>query len=171
VFLASLIPLLARIASAGEKLDVAEAAATRVLSLVRLNPALAMYARSGLAQIAVQRNDADSAAALYGSLESQRGTASFFIPLTVDRLLGLLAATFGRMDTALGHFEDGLAFCDRAGYRPEYAWTAADCADVLLRRAGADDQARATALQDDALGVARELGMESLTHRVLAGRA
>jgi tetratricopeptide (TPR) repeat protein len=166
VFVAIVIPILGRTASA-EKLDVAEAAADRVLALPRLAPALALYARSGLALIAVQRSDADAAERHYRALEAQRGTASFFVPLTFDRLLGLLALTFGRADAAVAHFADGLAFCDRAGYRPEYAWTACDYADTLLLRRGADDSGTALALQEEALAVARELDMRPLEERVL----
>jgi hypothetical protein len=60
--------------------------------------------------------EAEAAGALYGAIESQRGTASFFVPLTLDRLLGLLAATFGDFEAATAHFEAGLVFCERAGY-------------------------------------------------------
>jgi ATP/maltotriose-dependent transcriptional regulator MalT len=131
---------------------------------------MAVLARSGLGLVAVTRGDADAAEPLYDALEAQSGTASFFHPLTFDRLLGLLAVTLGRLDAALAHFAGGLAFCARAGYRPEYAWTASDCADALLERAGADDRARAVALQDEALGIARELGMNPLVERLRAHR-
>src|SRR5207237_17633 len=100
--------LVGRVAGTDERLDAAEAAAERVLSLPRLAPVLTMYARCGPALIAVRRSDAGAAEGLYCSFESQRGTASFFSPLTMDRLLGLLAATCGRVDAALAHFEDGL---------------------------------------------------------------
>ena len=167
---ATLIPLIGRIANADERLDAARAAAERLLSQPRLVPVLAMLARSGLALIAVQRSDADSAEGLYGALESQRGTASFFIPLAFDRLLGLLAVTFGRVDAALAHFEDGLAFCDRAGYRPEHAWTACDYAEALLARGRPGDRDKAVALQDVGLATARELEMRPLMERILARR-
>jgi hypothetical protein len=149
---------------------VAEAAAAGVLSLPRLNPLLALYATAGLALISVQRRDAVAARRLYDALSAQRGTASFFLPLTFDRLLGLLAATTGEVDAARGHFAEGLAFCDRAGYRAEYAWTACDYADALLEPAGSDGRARAAALQDEALEIARELRMRPLEERVLARR-
>jgi hypothetical protein len=45
-----------------------------------------------------------------------------------------------------------------------------DYADALLQRAGPGDRARAVALQDEALGIARELGMRPLMERVLARR-
>ena len=40
-----------------------------------------------------------------------------------ERLLGLPSQTMGNMDQAAAHFEDALAFCHKAGYRPEMAWT------------------------------------------------
>ena len=57
----------------------------------------------------------------------------------VDRLLGLLAQAAGRPDDAAGHFDDALGFCRRAGYRPEYSWSASDYADFLLERGGRGD--------------------------------
>jgi tetratricopeptide (TPR) repeat protein len=169
-FVASIIPFVGRVAGTEERFDAAAAAAERVLSLPRAVPVIAAMARRGLALIAVQRRDASAAGALYRELEPERGTASLFLPLTVDRLLGLLAHTCGRLDTALAHFEAGLAFCDRAGYRPERAWTASDCAEALLARSGEGDRERAVALQDAAIATARELGMRPLVARVLGHR-
>jgi hypothetical protein len=85
-------------------------------------------------------------------------------------VLGLLATTAGRVDAALSHFAEGLAFCERAGYRTEYAWTAADYADALLAHPGADRRARAVALLDEAREIARELGMSPLVEHVGARR-
>jgi tetratricopeptide (TPR) repeat protein len=169
VLLAAAIPLVERTASA-ERLDAAEGAADRVLALPRLAPALATYARSGLALIAVQRRDADAAERQYAALKEQTGTASFFVPLTFDRLFGWLALTLGEVDAAVAHFAEGLAFCDRAGYRTEYAWTVCDYAGALLLRRRAEDSGRAVALEEESLAIARELGMRPLMERVLASR-
>ena len=38
------------------------------------------------------------------------------------------------LDQAAEHFEHSLAFCRKAGYRPELAWTCCDYADLLLER-------------------------------------
>jgi hypothetical protein len=167
VYVAWLLPLVCRIAGSDEGLDVAEAAAERLLALPRLAPLLATVVRSGLGLIAAQRHDATTARALYSALEPQRGTAFLFTPLTSDRLLGLLAVTSGRVDAALAHFADGLAFCDRRGYRPEYAWTAYDYASALRERAGPDDNRRAAELLEEARAIAVELGMRALGERVL----
>ncbi|MGH3082927.1 MAG: ATP-binding protein [Gaiellaceae bacterium] len=159
VFLAAVLPLVARMAGSSQGLDVAEAAAERVLSLPRLAPALALYATSGQALVAVKGNDAVAAERAYGFLRPHRGTASFFLPMTIDRMLGLLAAVCGDMDAAADHFDDGLTFCDRAGYGPEYVWTAADYAEALLRRSSPGDREKAKSLQAEALKTANELGM------------
>ena len=171
VFCALVTSLVDRIAGPIKRSDTVRTLAEGVLALPRLNPALRTYAMSALALIAVERQDADAAMRLYEDLESQGGTASFFIPFAVDRLLGLLAATFGHIDAALAHFAEALAFCDRAGYRPEYAWTASDHADVLLGRGLAGDEAKALARLDEALQIAQELSMSPLAERVLARRA
>ena len=170
VRVAWLLPWVCRIADSEQGLELAEAAAERLLALPRLVPVFAMLARSGLGLIAAQRNDATTASALYSALESQRGTASFLHRLASDRLLGLLAATCGRVDTALAHFADGLAFCDRSGYRPEYAWTAYDYASTLCKRGRPDDNRRAAELLDEARAIAVELGMRALCERILNQR-
>ena len=56
--------------------------------------------------------------------------------IAADRVLGLLAQTMGDLGQAAGHFEDALAFCRKAVYRPELAWTCCDYADTLLERVG-----------------------------------
>ena len=164
-FLAGAISITARIADSDERLDSAAASATALLSMPRLVPALALVARTASALIAVQRRDAERAERDYRAIEPHKGSACFIIPLTFDRLLGLLAATADQVDRALMHYEEGLAFCDRAGYRPEYAWTACDYADALLTRNHPADKAKATALQDAAREIASELGMRPVIDR------
>jgi tetratricopeptide (TPR) repeat protein len=166
VFLVGAISLTQRIADSHELLASAAASADAQLSL-RLAPALAMVARSASALIAVQRNEAEAAQKHYRAIEPQKRTACFIIPFSFDRLLALLAVTFGQIETALAHYEDGLAFCARAGYRPEYAWTACDYADTLLVRDRPGDREKAAALQRTALGTAREIGMRPLTERII----
>ena len=62
--------------------------------------------------------------------------------------------------------------------RPELAWTLSDYAEMLLDRVAdepssasvAGDRKKATALQDEALGIARGLDMNPLLKRILARR-
>jgi DNA-binding SARP family transcriptional activator len=168
-FLAGTISVTARIANTEEHLESAAESAKALLSMPQLVPAFALVAKSALALIAVQRHDADSAENHYRTIEPHKGSASFIVPLTFDRLLGLLAITAGQIDTALTHYDGGLTFCDRAGYRPEYAWTARDYAQALLTRNRPGDQDQATALQDAARRIATELGMRPLLTDLVYG--
>ena len=120
--------------------------------------------------LAVQRGDSVAAADHYASLASSRGTAMAPFSLALDRLLGLLAQTMGSPDLAAEHFEDALAFCRKAGYRPEEAWTCCDYADALRERDGSGDQDKARALLDESLAISSELGMRPLMERVLSRR-
>ena len=49
----------------------------------------------------------------------------------------------GNLDDSQTHFEDALAFCRKAGCRPDLAWTCCDYADMLRERDGPGDQAKA----------------------------
>ena len=84
-----------------------------------------------------------------------------------DRLLGLLAHTMGEQEAAIDHFNDAQAFCRKAGYRPELAWTCSDHAEALLRRNETGDRAKAISLLDEALSLTEALRMEPLTERVI----
>ena len=90
--------------------------------------------------------------------------------ISAHRLLGLLAHTIGNLDGGATHFEESIAFCRKAGYRPELAWTCCDYADMLRDRDDTGDQVKATALLDESLTISRELGMRPLMERVLSRR-
>jgi DNA-binding SARP family transcriptional activator len=165
VFLSNAVALTSAMVDDEARLEVARAAAADVLALPR-SPALRLYARSALALIAAHRGDAEAARALYGAIEPERGTASFFVPLSLDRVLGKLASTFDDIELAGSHFEAGLAFCERAGYMPEHAWTAHDYAATLRRRATAADLAKATELEETARRTAHDLGMRRLAEQL-----
>ena len=83
-------------------------------------------------------------------------------------MLGLLAHTMGNLDQAAAHFEGALAFCRKAGYRPELAWTCCDYADTLLQRKEPSDREMAMFLLDESLSISTELGMRPLMERVLS---
>ena len=88
----------------------------------------------------------------------------------IDRLLGLLSMTMGKLDQAVAHFEDALAFSRRIGVRPELAWTCCNYADLLTARDGPGDREKAVSLLDGSLSISRELGMRPLMERVLSRR-
>ena len=58
-------------------------------------------------------------------------SGAFAWAMSIDRLIGLLSHTMGNLAQANGYFEDALAFCRKAGYRPELAWTCCDNSDTL----------------------------------------
>ena len=70
----------------------------------------------------------------------------------------------------IGHFEDALTFCRKAGYRPELAWACCDYTDMLLERIGENDRTKAVSLLDESLAISSELGMRPLVERVLSRR-
>jgi DNA-binding NarL/FixJ family response regulator len=72
----------------------------------------------------------------------------------------------GNLDQAVVYFEDALAFCRRAGYRPELAWACCDYADALHERNGPGDRAKAVTLLNESLVISTELGMPPLMERV-----
>ena len=171
-WVAAVIPMAARISGVADRFNIAEMAAEAVLSSAYATPVYTIAARIGLALIAVQRADPATAAEQFSALESQRGTMLTGLNLVVcaDHLLGLLSVTMGNLDQAEAHFEDALAFCRKAGYRPELAWTCCDYADMLRERNGDGDRAKAMSLLDESLAISSELGMRPLMERVLSRR-
>lgn len=124
----------------------------------------------GTSLIAIDQGDPEAATENYARLEPHKGVVVMGTYTAVDRTLGLLASSTGQHEKAAAHFEEALAFCKQAGYRPEYAWTASDYSEALIERGRPGDRDRVVSLQDEALTVAGELGMHPLTERVLARR-
>ncbi|MAG13473.1 MAG: hypothetical protein CMN78_02635 [Spirochaetales bacterium] len=159
------IPIIARITGVTRWLAMAKSAGRKVLSRVDIRDTLPAHsAPRGLGLIAVLAENSDSAAYYYDHLVSQfphfSGTS-----MGHRRLLGLLAHTAGKTSEAITHFENSLAFCRTAGYRPELAWTCCDYADVLRHRDNQGDREKAKKLFDEGLAITRELGMKTLEGR------
>ena len=173
---ALVIPAVCRMTGVGCQFDVAEAAAEAVLTSPSSTPIAALYARIGLALIAVQQGDLGAAEQQHTFLRSQRGTIPICSLMAADRLLGLLAQTIGKLEVAAAHFEDALVLCRKGGGRSELAWSCCDYADMLKDpstssgRAAEENQAKATALLDESLAISTELGMRPLMERVLSRR-
>ena len=83
-------------------------------------------------------------------------------------MIGLLAHTFGDIDTALMHFDEAYFFTRNAGYGPEHAWTCCDQADALLARGSAKDTQHSRLLLEEGRALAQELGMKPLEQRIAA---
>ena len=69
-----------------------------------------MYARTGLALLALKKGDESAEEEYYTDLLSRGGEMIVPGP-SADRLLGILSQTMGSLDQAISHFEDALAFC------------------------------------------------------------
>lgn len=114
--------------------------------------------------------DAASAAILYDQLVPFAGRQAIGFGEgsvgAVDRYLGLLATTMGRLDDAERHLGEGIEMNERMGSRPWAAHTRHDLARMLLARDGPGDRDRAAQLLGAALATARELGMTALEAKV-----
>jgi DNA-binding CsgD family transcriptional regulator/tetratricopeptide (TPR) repeat protein len=166
------IPAIARITNTTDHFDDAQKVAEAILASPYAFPFVSLFARAGLALMAVQRGNSRAAMEQYAALEAERSSVLYTGWVCLDHLLGLLSTTQGRFDQAMVHFEDAMAFCRRAGHRPELAWTCYDYADTLLVEASLkpsptpENQAKATSLLQESLAISSELGMKPLMQRV-----
>ena len=133
-------------------------------------PAAQAAARFALGLLAVHSGDGPQAGEHYEYLVPHRGSVLWHVDGVVDRLLGLLSHTMGELEQATGHFEESLAFCREAGFRPDLAWTCCDYADLLKERDAEGDRAKAISLLDQSLAISSELGIRPLMERVLSRR-
>lgn len=123
-----------------------------------------------LTRVARVGGDADTAEELYESMLPYRdrnatmGLVAFLG--AAEHHLGTLAEVCGKTDTAIAHFEAGLARHEAMGARPFVALSQAELALALERRGHEADLARASDLRDMATSAADELGAE-LIHQLL----
>ncbi len=89
---------------------------------------------------------------------------------SMDRYLGLLAATLEQFDTAAAHFEKALEMNRRMGARPWLAWTQHDYAAMLLLADPDGNREPAEILLAAAVETAALLGMAPLAEAVRALR-
>jgi hypothetical protein len=80
----------------------------------------------------------------------------------VDRYLGMLELTLGRVDDAVGHLQSALAMEEGLGFAPAASRTRYWLGRALLRRGGAEDRLRAKDLVEACIATAKELGMQAL---------
>jgi class 3 adenylate cyclase len=131
-----------------------------------------LYSLAYLAEVASFLGDARRAETLYALLLPSARLNVAISPVAAwgacARYLGLLAATLGRSDEAARHFEDALAMNVRMGMRQASAHTQADYAEMLLARNAPGDRAKGLYLLNQALDIARELGMKLVVEKALA---
>ena len=165
------LPIIAEITGMDGHSDIGRLAAERVIGSPEAAPGLLLSARAGHALTVLSLREVASAESLYDSLLPHSGIMVYGGVTTVDRILGLLAGLTGRPDEANTHFAAAASLCQRAGYRPEYAWNAYSWASVLagaytngpnppMRTPG--NAEKALALLDEALDISHELGMGPL---------
>jgi len=119
---------------------------------------------TGRALEALVQGDVETCRSAYDALKTSSGRISLVV--SVDRLLGQLAAAIGDIPRAMEHFEKSLSFCSKAGYQPEYAWTCWAYSSALVARNDSGDRRRAEELLKEALTIATDLGMPPLLARV-----
>jgi tetratricopeptide (TPR) repeat protein len=113
------IGVAARITGVVSRFEAAAAAAEFALSTPSgLKPRTAQLSRTGLALLAVQMGDVTAASEQYSFLKYWPITTTPLNLMSGYRVLGLLAQTMGNLDDTINHFEDSLAFCRQADYRP-----------------------------------------------------
>jgi DNA-binding SARP family transcriptional activator len=121
---------------------------------------------SDLAETSGHLRDIERAARIYDYLGPHRGllptTGGHMCFGAVDRFLGILAATLGRLEEAAGHYEAALELEERMKARPLAARTRYWYARALLERGGPADHDHASRLLQDALAIAEQLGMAPL---------
>ena len=148
------------------RLDVAERFGMAILAEPPIAPDFAARAHAGLGLIALLRADRTAATEHYRALLSRSGfLQDQYTGFVADRLLGQLAATTGKPDAAVRHFEQAISFARSAGVRPELAWSCHGCAETLLRRNQPGDARQAESLLAEAISIADELGMKPLQER------
>ena len=138
-------------------------AAQAVLLSPSCTPRLALL-KFGQALISVHRNDPISAGHDYSDMLAfcegvPEGEPLCGVGPCVSRSLRLLSHTMGNLDQAVEHFEDALASCRPAGYRPELAWICCDYAETLLKRDGEGDRTKAMSLLDESLALSSDAAL------------
>ena len=88
----------------------------------------------------------------------------------IDRVLGMLAQTMGRVDDAERHLANSVEIATRMGDRPGMAFCGLALAELLLARDGGRDRDLALELLSDVLGTARDMGARWIVDRALRDR-
>jgi len=158
-----------------DRAPIAERTIRSILDSSTATPSSAAFARIGSSLLCIFRRDGSTAAVHYIDLtESHAAGIGNLVGFPEGRLLGLLAHIDGRLEKAVAHFEDGLAFCRLGSFRPALAWTCHDYAEMLLHplsgsgRMEEETRIKVSSLLDESMAISSELGMRPLTERVVA---
>lgn len=135
-------------------------------------PSLWLATLTYLTDACTALGDEQMAALIYPELEAFAGANVMIGHLVccygaADRYLGMLAATLGEADLAIGHFERALDLNRRMQATAWVAHSAYQYARFLFGRAG-DDREHAQALLLEAAGLAEQRGMHGLRAKLAA---
>jgi tetratricopeptide (TPR) repeat protein len=129
-----------------------------------------LYGMSLASEACARLGAASAAATLYERLAPYAGSHAVGLAEgsqgAVDRYLGLLASTLGRLDDAISHLSNGQRVNEAMGARPWVAHCQHDLADVLRQRDAPGDRSRAAAHDRAAMATATQLGMTALADRI-----
>ncbi|MBI4305039.1 MAG: hypothetical protein HY678_01845, partial [Chloroflexi bacterium] len=166
------IGLLGPIARAGADSEFLQRTEELARELIAKMPApLLRYVRPAqqvLGFVAVARNDPTMAAELYPEVLHARASFERHAGFSVDRLLGLLAATSGDVAASRRHFSQAVAFCERTRALPELCWARHDYAALLLMSGRKKELPRAAFLVTKGAQTAAALNMKPLINRLAA---
>ena len=173
--LASAIPAVICMTGFADRAPIAERTIRSILDSSTVTPSSAAFARIGSSLLCIFRRDGSTAADHYIDLtESHASGIGNLVGFPEGRLLGLLAHIDGRLEKAVAHFEDGLAFCRLGSFRPALAWTCHDYAEALLYpftgsgRNVDETRVKVASLLNEALSISSDLGMRPLMERVVS---
>ena len=150
--------------------------ARRTLLASAIDDTVPAWALALRAEACARLDEIEQAGALYPVLRQHAGgmaviSNGLLCLDPVDRSLGLLAVTIGRVADGVAHLEDAIEQSERFGARAAATRARADLGLVLLDRGRAPDRSRARQLVMDASAAANELGMDALAERLADGRA
>ncbi|MCK4794412.1 MAG: AAA family ATPase [Desulfobacteraceae bacterium] len=172
--MALIVPLICRIKSDTECLDLAESTAHSILDFPLNSPEWRFRAVACLGLTAALRKDSLAAGERYRELVDIvyrdsvpkirfcRGSLTF-----VEAQLALIACASGEIDQALTHYKTGIRDCRESGHRPELAWLCYDYARTLLERNHVEDSETAGSLLKEGKKLANELGMPPLKEKII----
>jgi DNA-binding CsgD family transcriptional regulator len=137
-------------------------------SVDELPPFVHLPACAGMAELAADFDDRETAAQMYRRLLPHAelfvcgGAGVIMILGTVRYPLGVAAATMGRLDDAVRHLRAAIDSGERTGMPPMVAYATHQLARVLARRTRPGDRDEAAALATSAAALADQLGMRPL---------
>ena len=167
---ATLLAQCARLTNDAADAEAALAVAQRVLARPSSIPNVVFNARIARGLLSIDETRMTDPEVDLEFLERFESVSPIQLCLATSRVLGLLAQATGQRRRAIAHFEAGLVFCRRSGYRPELAWTCHDYARALLDSGDGPDRLKAAALLDEAEQIVLALEMRPLATRIAAFR-